>query len=239
MTVSRRTATRDAPIVMDVTGDYACFTRPEAKAERISYPMMTPSAAQGVLEAVFWKPEFTYQVRRIELLQPIRWFRIRRNETAIPPAWSTIRSQGERFHYDAVGDRDQRFTLGLRDVGYRIHADIALRPRATAGFGKYLAQFQRRIERGACFAQPYLGCREFSARDFGPPDPAVTAHPHDEYLGIMLLGVDHEATPPRSEWFTAWLKQGVLDVPPEGIHDPSRDAVIAADLAGPARGEAS
>ncbi|MEU3765301.1 type I-C CRISPR-associated protein Cas5c [Amycolatopsis keratiniphila] len=219
----RKPVTTDTPIVLDVAGDYACFTRPEAKAERISYPLITPSAARGVLEAVFWKPEFEYRIRKVELLRPIRWFRIRRNEVSSAPALSTIQRQGADFRYDAAADRDQRFTLALRDVAYRIHADVALRPHATDSLGKYVAQARRRIERGACFSQPYLGCREFSATDFGAADPAVGPVPHDEYLGIMLLDVDHTIRPPRSTWFTAWLRQGVLDVPPEGIHDPALD----------------
>ncbi|KOV82387.1 hypothetical protein ADL03_25425 [Nocardia sp. NRRL S-836] len=214
---------------MDIAGDLACFTRPEAKAERISYPMITPSAARGALEAVYWKPEFTYLVRRIELLKPIRWFRIRRNEVCSVPALSTIIKQRERFRYDAAVDRDQRFTLGLRDVAYRIHADIELRPHATDPVSKYVAQAHRRINRGACFTYPCLGSREFSASDFGPPDSAISPFPHNEYLGIMLLDVDHSVRPARSTWFTAWLRGGVLEVPPEGIHDPSRDEHATGD----------
>ncbi|RAS59732.1 CRISPR-associated Cas5d family protein [Lentzea atacamensis] len=221
--MARKNATTDAPIVLDVVGDFACFTRPDAKAERISYPMITPSAARGVLEAVFWKPEFSYRIRKIELLRPISWFRIRRNEVSSAPALSTIRKLGDGFRFDAAADRDQRFTLGLRDVAYRIHADIELKPHTTDTVAKYVAQAQRRIDRGACFAQPYLGSREFSASDFGPPASGVERVSHDEYLGIMLLDVDHSVSPARSTWFTAWLRDGVLDVPPEGIHDPARD----------------
>ena len=227
-------ATTDTPVVLDISGDFACFTRPEAKAERISYPMMTPSAAVGVLESIFWKPEFDYLVRRIEVLRPIKWFRIRRNEIATPPSLSTIRRQGEHFHHDVTSDRDQRFTLALRDVAYRIHADIQLRPHATEGLGKYLSQFQRRIARGASFSHPYLGCREFSASDFGPPEPSITAEPHDEDLGVMLLRVDRSTGRPQSLWFTAQLHAGVLRVPVEGIHDPARDA---AALGEPAHGD--
>lgn len=217
-------ATTDMPVVLDISGDYACFTRPESKAERVSYPMMTPSAAVGVLESIFWKPEFDYLVRRIELLRPIKWFRIRRNEISTPPSLSTIRRQGASFHYDVTADRDQRFTLALRDVAYRIHADIQLRPHATEGLGKYLSQFQRRLDRGASFSHPYLGCKEFSAGDFGPPDPEAKPYPHDEDLGVMLLRVDRSAGAPRSLWFTAQLHTGVLHVPTDGIHDPARDA---------------
>ncbi|MCP3798452.1 type I-C CRISPR-associated protein Cas5c [Allokutzneria sp. A3M-2-11 16] len=216
------------PVVLDVYGDYACFTRPESKAERISYPVMTPSAAVGVLESVFWKPEFDYLVRRIEVLCPISWFRIRRNETSTPPTLSTILKQGNTFHYDTAEDRDQRFTLGLRDVGYRIRADMQLRPHATASLGKYLAQFQKRIDRGACFSHPYLGCREFSARDFGPPDltqPSVHGDEELEELGVMFLRMDRSTGAPRSLWFTAQLHSGVLHVPTQGIHDPARDAL--------------
>lgn len=238
MTASRKLVTTDMPVVLDVAGDFACFTRPEAKAERISYPMITPSAARGVLEAVFWKPEFSYRIRKVELLRPIRWFRIRRNEVASAPALSTICKQDRDFRYDAAADRDQRFTLGLRDVAYRIHADIELRPHTMDTLAKYVAQAQRRIARGACFSQPYLGCREFSATDFGPPDPTAEPVVHDEYLGIMLLDVDHTTHPARSTWFTAWLRHGVLDVPPEGIHDPARDEQVTDALAISGTGEA-
>ncbi|CCH29337.1 type I-C CRISPR-associated protein Cas5c [Actinosynnema sp. NPDC047251] len=231
MTRPRRNETTDAPVTLVVTGDYACFTRPESKAERISYPVMTPSAAVGVLESVFWKPEFDYVVRRIEVLRKIQWFRIRRNETANPPALSTILKQGKQFHYDASADRDQRFTLALRDVAYRIHADIRLRPRANEGFRKYLSQFERRVERGASFSHPYLGCREFSATDFRSPDPGDTPIVHNEDLGVMLLSIDRSTGTPRSLWFTARLDNGTLAVPKDGIHDPSRDALVAADPA--------
>lgn len=233
MRPSRTLMTTDAPVVLDVAADLACFTRPEAKAERISYPMITPTAARGVLEAVFWKPQFAYRVRKLELLRPIRWFRLRRNEVSSAPALSTVRKQSASFRYDAAADRDQRFTLALRDVAYRIHADVELRPGTTDTVAKYVAQAQRRITRGACFAQPYLGCREFSATDFGPPDAARKPVVHDEYLGVMLLDVDHTVRPKRSTWFTAWLQNGVLNVPPEGIHDPARDEQVA-DMSDPA-----
>lgn len=215
---------RYSPLVMDVTGDFACFTRPELKVERVSYPMMTPTAARGVLSAVFWKPEFTYRILHIEVLNEIRWFRVRRNEVTHAPSLRTVAKDPGRFHFHVAEHRDQRHTLALRDVAYRIHAQMDLAPHATAPVAKYRDQFHRRVESGACFTHPYLGTREFSCTSFGPPDPARRPIARDEDLGVMLLDIDHSAAVPRSSWFTAMLRGGVLNIPREGIHDPARDA---------------
>lgn len=126
-------------LVVEAWGDAACFTRPELKAERVSYQVMTPSAARGVLEAIFWKPQFRYVVRRIEVLRPVSWLRVRRNEvkSMISPQ-DVKRLQSDRRHrYDPESDRDQRSTLALRDVRYRIHAQIVVAPEALAGSAKY------------------------------------------------------------------------------------------------------
>ena len=153
-----------------VWGEFACFTRPEMKAERVSYSVMTPSAARGVLEAIFWKPEFSWQVREIWVLNPIRHFSILRNEVNSKAAFATARGWGRTGGgYFADEDRAQRHTLALRDVAYLIKADMALAPHATEDIAKYRDQFRRRVNRGQCYHQPYLGCREFVA-SFGPPD---------------------------------------------------------------------
>lgn len=211
------------PVVVQVSGDGALFTRPELKAERVSYPVMTPGAARGVLEAIFWKPEFTYRVVAIEVLREIRQFTVRRNETHDVASLSDAVRSARRI--DTVAARDQRGAVCLRDVAYRIHAHVELRPHATATEAAYREQFRRRVSRGACFQQPYFGTREFSA-DFGNPDPALRPINRTEDLGIMLHTV-HWGDPPQMEWFTARLERGVLHVPARGIRLP--DSALPAE----------
>lgn len=200
-------------LVVQVEGPLGCFTRPELKAERVSYPVMTPSAARGVLEAIFWKPEFDYRITGIEVLRPIVWTTIRRNEvkSMITPnkVAALQRDPGER--YDVEHDRDQRATVALRDVAYRIHAQIELRAHASDPVAKYRDQLRRRVERGACFSEPFLGCREFSA-SFGPAKPRDTPIPRDEELGVMLHSIRYTQTGEHYRWFRARLEQGVLTV---------------------------
>jgi len=206
---------RDGPLQVEVWGEFACFTRPEMKVERVSYPVMTPSAARGVLEAIFWKPEFTWRIEEVAVLRPIRYFSILRNEVnsrASERAAHGWAKDGGGFLVE--DDRAQRHTLALRDVRYRIGASIQLRPHATDDIAKYRDQFRRRVDSGRCFATPYLGCREFSA-SFGP---ATTRPPIDltEDLGSMLLDIEYipggdGRGAPR--FFAAALDAGVLRVP--------------------------
>lgn len=178
-------------LTVKVWGDYACFTRPEFKAERVSYDVMTPSAARGILEAIFWKPEFAWKVKEIQLLRQIRHFSMMRNEIN---SWQSDRAAKDpTYHYYADDDRAQRHMLGLRDVAYIIKADIALKPHANAHPAKYRDQFRRRVKRGQCHHRPYLGTREFSAY-FATPDPNDTAINHSDELGFMLLDMDFTAT---------------------------------------------
>lgn len=202
------------PVVVEVWGDAALFTRPEAKVERLSYPVMTPSAAVGVLEAIFWKPEFAWQVAAIEVLAPIREGRVRRNETTqVMTRDAALKGQV----IDTAANRTQRATTYLKDVRYRIHAHAVLRPLATEPVAKYRDQFRRRVERGACFAQPYFGTREFPA-NFGPVTGAVPIDVSAD-LGVMLHSIKHgkQGRDPVSAWFTARLDKGVLMVPERGI----------------------
>src|SRR6266508_6850254 len=119
------------PLAVRVWGDLACFTRPEMKVERVSYPVMTPSAARGILEAVFWKPEFRWRVQEIWVLKPIRYTSILRNEVNSRQSERAARGwQADGGGYDAAADRAQRHTLGLRDVAYVIAAQIELKPHA-------------------------------------------------------------------------------------------------------------
>jgi CRISPR-associated protein Cas5d len=206
---------REPPLALRVWGDMACFTRPEMKVERVSYPVMTPSAARGVLEAVFWKPQFSWKVEEIWVLKPISYFSILRNEVNSRQSERTaagwVRSGGG---YDASADRAQRHTLALREVDYVIRASIDLRADVTDDVAKYRDQFRRRVEGGRCFSMPYLGCREFSA-GFGPATGAAP-QPIDEDLGPMLLDIAYAADSSghgRPRFFDARLERGVLRVP--------------------------
>ena len=201
-------------------GDLACFTRPEMKVERVSYPVMTPSAARGALEAIFWKPEVRWVVKEIHVLRPIQYFSILRNEVNLRQSDRTAKSWATSGGgYDATTDRAQRHTLALRDVAYVVRADLQLAPRATDDIAKYRDQFRRRVRQGRCFATPFLGCREFSA-SFGEPDesdsPSADLLGRTEDLGRMLLDMDFvtgssgRATP---RFFSAALTHGVLHVP--------------------------
>ncbi|HEX5502615.1 MAG TPA: type I-C CRISPR-associated protein Cas5c [Thermomicrobiales bacterium] len=206
------------PLAVKVWADFACFTRPEMKVERVTYPVMTPSAACGVLESVFWKPEFRWRVETIEVLRPIRYFSILRNEVngvASERAARAWERGGGGFFADE--DRAQRHTLALRDVAYVIRAQIELRPHADADVAKYRDQFRRRVAGGRCFARPYLGCREFAA-DFAEPDDGERPIDLSDDLGPMLFDLAYPADgtgSARARFFTASLDQGVLYVPQE------------------------
>jgi CRISPR-associated protein Cas5d len=208
------------------------------KAERVSYPLMTPSAARGVLEAIFWKPEFAWGVREIWVLKPIRYFSVVRNEVNSVASDRSARAwRDPGGGYFADEDRARRHTLGLLDVAYLIRADVELKAHATGGAVKYRDQFRRRVERGRCFHRPYLGCREFAA-DFGPPKRAETAIDHTDDLGRMLRDQAFEPTAGgpvswhahgggraelvqgvvRPRFFAARLERGILHVPRNPDH---------------------
>lgn len=204
------------PLTVRVWGELACFTRPEMKVERVTYPVMTPSAARGVLEAIFWKPEFRWQIMEIWVLRPIHYFSILRNEINTRQSERSAAAwQREGGGYDAASDRAQRHTLALREVAYLIKAQVVLRPQADADAAKYRDQFRRRVADGRCFATPFLGCREFSA-SFAEPDGTERPIELSDTLGPMLLDLDYE--PGRSgrgkpRFFDARLEGGVLRVP--------------------------
>ncbi|MFR9722484.1 type I-C CRISPR-associated protein Cas5c [Streptomyces sp. MS19] len=198
-------------LVVETWGPLACFTRPELKTERVSYPVMTPSAAAGILEAIFWKPEFRYVVRSIEVLAPIAWTQMRRNEVKSTLNSGRVRelARNPALRYDVETDRDQRNTVALRDVAYRIHAQVEV-VRGAAPEEKYREQLRRRVDRGACFSEPFFGCREFPAA-FGPATgrPALTDLTED--LGVMLHSIRYTPEGERYVWFEAELKKGVMD----------------------------
>ena len=180
------------PIEVKVWGDFACFTRPEMKVERVSYEIITPSAARGLLSSIFWKPEFDWRIRQIRVLSPIRFYSILRNEVNSKAALSTVRRwEREGGGYMAEDDRAQRHTLALRDVAYIIVAEIAVRPGVQEDAAKYRDQFRRRVERGQYFMAPCLGCREFPAQ-FALPDGSEQPQSGlTMSLGRMLFDLDY------------------------------------------------
>mgnify|MGYP001578060497 CR=1 FL=1 len=204
------------PLAVRVWGEFACFTRPEMKVERVTYPVMTPSAARGVLEAIFWKPQFAWQVTEVWVLKPIRYFSILRNEVN-SRASERAAAGWERTGggYDATADRAQRHTLGLRDVEYIIRAQIEVKTGVDENPAKFRDQFHRRVRDGRCFATPYLGCREFAA-SFDEPGGGEQPLGLTEDLGPMLLDLEYatdgsgRGTP---RFFNARLDGGVLRVP--------------------------
>ncbi len=200
-----------------VSGPLACFTRPELKVERMTYPVMTPSAARGVLEAVLWKPGMRWQVERIKMMKPVRLTSFRRNEVntkAAKPAEALVKNGGIAPVCIATEVRAQRNTVALRDVEYVVEACIWMTDRAGPddNLTKFVDMFQRRVKRGQHFHQPYLGCREFAA-DVEPVagDPKPVNITSD--LGIMLWDIDYSGRRNQPIFFAARLDQGVLEVP--------------------------
>lgn len=224
----------DKRYCLEVRGDFACFTRPEMKVERVSYDVITPSAARAIFEAIFWKPAISWHPRQIEVLNPIQWTSVRRNEVG------AVMSGKDGFFIE--DNRQQRAGLFLRDVAYRLHADLVFIPprdrpkvarpvpeilveaeeRTLLGRdenpGKYQAMFERRARKGQCFNQPYLGCREFSVASVRLVDDLSQSHPpipETRDLGFMLYDLDFAAEGgPSPAFFRAHLDQGRLAIPP-------------------------
>ena len=211
-------------VKLHVWGDYACFTRPEMKVERVSYDAMTPSAARGILDAIHWKPAIRWVVDCIHVLKPIRFENLRRNELGhkipvgnVRKAMKNGTTEGLRTLIEA--DRQQRAATLLRDVAYVIGAHFALTDAAEDNDteAKHLAMFKRRAIKGQCFHRPYLGTREFAA-DFAlvedeMPETCLPPHQHNRDLGWMLHDIDY-ANGMCPRFFRAALRDGVIDVPP-------------------------
>lgn len=205
-----------------VAGQWALFTRPEMKSERVSYDVMTPSAARGILEAIHWKPAIQWIVDEIHVLKPIRFQSIRRNEVGakIPPR--AVAAAMRTGNIGTLGlviedSRQQRASTVLVDVAYVIFARFALTAKAGAddNEGKHLEIFRRRALKGQCFHQPCLGTREFPAQ-FELIEADAAAHPpigETRDLGFMLYDIDH-AGDRASMFFRATLDKGVMKVPP-------------------------
>jgi len=227
----------DKTFCLEVWGDYACFTRPEMKVERVSYDVITPSAVRAIFESIFWKPAIRWQVKKIEVLHPIKWISVRRNEVAV-----VMSDRSDGFFIE--DNRQQRAGLFLSDVRYRLYADLVFIPigkrnkiynplpeylidkEEQAEFdhdpkdenpGKYNAMFERRARKGQCFNRPYLGCREFSCmfRLVDEPDKE-TVKPINETreLGFMLYDMDFSNIEDiKPAFFKAKFENGVITVP--------------------------
>lgn len=218
----------DKEYCLEVWGDMACFTRPELKVERVSYDVITPSAARAIFEAIFWKPAIHWQITKIEVLNPIKWTSVRRNEVGAVASKSVIYIEDKR---------QQKNSLLLKDVRYRIWAKIEYRPvakRKAEGnlFAhepgkdenpmKYYQMFERRASKGQCFNQPYLGTREFSASfrwvdaETEQLQPAISEEQGGtKDLGIMLYDMDYTDTKsPQPMFYRPQMNEGVIIVPP-------------------------
>lgn len=208
---------------LHVWGPYACFTRPEMKVERVSYDVMTPSAARGVLEAIHWKPAIVWVIDRIHVLRPIRFQTFRRNEVGSKIPAARVKTAMGRDSLEGLGlavddDRQQRATIALYDVAYVIEAHFELTEKAgpddTAA--KHIEMFKRRAAKGQCFHRPCLGCREFAA-DFelvegDMPSSALPAADKSRDLGWMLYDIDFSKPDKPPIFFRARLENGILDV---------------------------
>jgi CRISPR-associated protein Cas5d len=212
------TVHRSPTLRLRARGPLACFTRPELKVERVSYPVMTPSAARGLLEAILWKPAIAWHIERIKVLKEIKFTAFRRNELnskASLPKASTIQEGGAVPPYFADEDRTQRNTVALSDVDYVIEAHFTMTDKTGPedNMTKFVEMFKRRVEKGQHFHQPYFGCREFVAEvlpaDGAPPPPFV--EPLD--LGLMLWDIRFSNEGNTPVFFPARLEKGVLEIP--------------------------
>ncbi len=214
-------------IKLHIWGEHACFTRPEMKVERVSYDVITPSAARGILEAIHWKPAIKWVIDCLHVLEPIRFESIRRNEVASKISArnaNSAMSKGSTADLCLVVDegkeRQQRAATILRNVGYVIEAHFELTGKATAedNEGKHLDIFNRRARKGQCFHHPYLGTREFPAQfalleGDNQPISNLLDQGKDRDLGWMLHDIDfnNDNTP---QFFRAVMKGGIIQVPP-------------------------
>jgi CRISPR-associated protein Cas5 subtype I-C len=213
-----------------VYGDYACFTRPEMKGERVSYDVMTPSAARGILEAIYWKPAISWKIDCITVLKRITFESVRRNElgSKIAPGNISAAMKGGNtdLHQYITADRQQRATLLLRDVAYIIEAHFCINREQANGddsVEKHYNIFLRRARKGQCYHRPYLGCREFAAHFLLVEEnhtTPVSAYASDEYidLGWMLYDIvyrlenkEKQCWSYQPQFFRAAMKNGVID----------------------------
>lgn len=203
-----------------VRGENACFTRPEMKVERVSYDVITPSAARGIFESILWKPAICWKIQRIDLLKPIKWESVRRNEVgrrASKPSAAHMRGeQCKPLGIYIEKDRQQRAGLFLKDVDYIIHAGFEMTNKAGEDDNiiKFEQMLKRRASKGQCFQQPYLGCREFPA-DFELielEDQIPDAIGVSRDLGWMLYDMNYCGKEPMPQFFHAELNNGSIDL---------------------------
>ena len=210
-------------IQMEVWGDYALFTRPEMKAERVSYDVITPSAAKGLIESVFWHPGLKWHIRSIRVCAPIEFVNIRRNEVKSVCNGKTAKTVMERgtgaLWLATSEDIQQRASTLLKNVHYVIEAEFEMTDKAapTDNPGKFQDIMKRRLRRGQCYSTPYFGTREFPVKfelcEELPPCPEELLGEHD--LGWMLLDMDYsDPTNITPMFFRAKLVDGVMEVPP-------------------------
>ena len=208
-------------VKLAVWGDYALFTRPELKVERVSYDCLTPSAARGILEAIFWHPGLKWCIDRIKVCRPIRYANIRRNEVGIKADKSQIAqaiTTGKRIAIVAGQEIQQRASMVLKDVQYVIeaHFDMTSKASPSDNPGKFVEMFKRRARKGQCFHQPYLGCREFPCHFALVEDE--TAYPRcyegwSRPLGLMLYDMDYrDPADIKPIFFQAELNDGIMDL---------------------------
>lgn len=200
-------------------GDYACFTRPEMKVERVSYDVMTPSAARGLVEAIFWHPGLRYVIDKIDVMSPIQMTNVRRNEVKSKINVSSIAGNarhGKAMYLCPKEDIQQRAALILKNVRYCIHVHFEMTEKANASdnAGKFREMLCRRARKGQCYHQPYLGCREFPAGfRLVEDEETVIPYPVTQDLGFMLYDMDFsdlQHITPR--FFHARLEKGVMDL---------------------------
>ncbi len=214
---------------LEVWGDFACFTRPEFKVERVSYAVITPSAARNIFQAIFWKPAIQWEITRVEVINPIKWFSIRRNEVG-----ALVSNSASAKPIVATEKRQQRNTLMLRDVRYRIYAKmIFIPPHLRKGPwiheagedenpGKYQAMFERRASKGQYFTMPYLGTRECAAFYKLLPDNSKGGEDllkESRDLDYMLYDMDFSAKEILPMFFRAKMQNGVVEIPPANSED--------------------
>lgn len=209
-------------IKLSVWGERACFTRPEMKVERVSYDVITPSAARGILEAIHWKPAIRWVIDRLHVMKPIRFESLRRNEVAdtiptgkVKTAMKANSIEGVHYCVDDSKNRQQRAATVLRDVEYVIEAHFELTDKASSGDseGKHLDIFNRRAQRGQCFHTPCLGVREFPANfSLLQDDCPASQNTGEKDLGFMLHDIDF-ADGMTPKFFRAVMHDGIIDVP--------------------------
>ena len=209
-------------ISLEVWGDYACFSRPEMKVERVSYDVITPSAARGLIEAIMWHPGMQWRIDRIQVCNPIAFTNVRRNEVKDVIRYGSVKSvmeKGKGELYLATPDSiQQRAAMILKDVRYIIDAHFVLTDSAntTDNAGKFQEMTRRRIEKGQCYHQPYFGTREFPAHfrfcENRPECPEELKGEKD--LGWMLLDMDYsDPTDIKPKFFRAIMRDGIIEVP--------------------------